>query len=292
MASLKEVKQRISSVESTRKITSAMKLVASAKLRKAQSRVEKFLPYEERLNEILQRFLSSETEFTSAYTEKREVKRVAIVVISSNSSLCGAFNTNVIKLFEREYASYSHLPKENILIYPIGKKVRETILKNGLKIEGNFDSLLDNPEFEEIKSLADKIMNDFLEKKIDEVKLLYTHFKSTAVQQLRELQFLPIDLEKEKAKDENAHAVDYIIEPDKASILSTLLPKSLRSEFFAALLDSLTAEFAARTVAMQIATDNASNLLDELRIQYNKTRQQAITNELLDILSGQAAFKS
>lgn len=290
MASLKEVKQRIVSVESTRKITSAMKMVASAKLRKAQGQVERFLPYQSHLTDILESFLSAENDFSSPFAEKRDVKSVAIVVFSSNSSLCGAFNANIIKLFMQEYAAYSHLSRENILIYPLGKKIYDTIVKNGLTPQGDFISLLDNPSFDDIKEIADKLMSDFLAKKIDEVKLIYTHFKSTAVQQLRNEQFLPISFEVSQNPQDNPHHIDYIVEPDKASVIAALLPKSLRSKLFAALLDSVTSEHAARTVAMQIATDNASNLIDELKIQYNKTRQQAITSELLDILSGQEAM--
>lgn len=291
MASLKEVKQRITSVESTRKITSAMKMVASAKLRKAQSRVEHFLPYQLHLTEILQSFLAAETGFSSPFAEKRDVKTVAIVVFSSNSSLCGAFNANIIKMFSQEYESYLRLGKENIRIYPVGKKIYDAITKKDVKVEGDFSDLLDNPNFDDIKEIADKLMNDFLAKEIDEVKVIYTHFKSTAIQQLRNEQFLPISFEINEDKGaESRHQIDYIVEPDKASVIAALLPKSLRSQLYAALLDTSTSEHAARTVAMQIATDNASDLLDELKIQYNKTRQQAITNELLDILSGQAAF--
>jgi len=290
MASLKEVKQRIDSVESTRKITSAMKMVASAKLRKAQSRVEHFLPYQMHLTEILQNFLAAESSFSSPFAEKREVKTVALVVFSSNSSLCGAFNANIIRLFTQEYELYaSSLGKEHVHIYPVGKKIQDAITKKGLDVEGNFTELLDNPNFDEIKEIADKLMSDFLSKKIDEVKIIYTHFKSTAVQQPRNEQFLPISFHAVKTT-ESKRQIDYIVEPDKAAVIASLLPKALRSQLYAALLDTSTSEHAARTVAMQIATDNASDLIDELKIQYNKTRQQAITNELLDILSGQAAF--
>ena len=288
MASLKEVKQRITSVESTKKITNAMKMVASAKLRKAQGRVESFQPYQMRLSEMLQRFLSTETNFISAFAEKREVKSVAIVAFSSNSSLCGAFNTNIIKLFEQQILDYN-LPQENIHIYPIGKKIYEAVVKKGLTPKGEYNWLMDNPSFDEIKLIADELMSDFLTKKIDEVRLLYTHFKSTATQQLRYEQFLPISLLPSEQSKKGTHQIDYIVEPDKATIIAALLPKSLRAEIFSTLLDSSTSEHAARTVAMQIATDNAADLLEELSIQYNKTRQQAITNELLDILSGQAS---
>ncbi len=290
MASLKEVKGRIASVKSTQKITSAMKMVASAKLRKAQGQIEKFRPYQKRLNEILNDFLASETEFTSPFTEMREVKSVAIVIFSSNSSLCGAFNANIIKLFEKELSAYQHLPKENVFIYPIGKKIYDAIVKMDLHPEGEYATLVDKPNFEDAKAIMDKLMADFLEKKVDRVKLVYNHFKSTATQQLICEQVLPIVFFSPK-KDTVKLATDYIVEPDKPSVINALLPKSLRSKIYASLLDSVAAEHAARTVAMQIATDNASDLLDELTIQYNKTRQQTITSELLDIIGGSEALK-
>jgi F-type H+-transporting ATPase subunit gamma len=292
MASLKEVKGRITSVTSTQKITAAMKMVASAKLRKAQGQIERFQPYQLRLNEILNDFLASETDFTSPFAEKRELKSVAIVVISSNSSLCGAFNSNIIKLFERELAAYDDLSKENIYIYPLGKKIYDAVVKMDLKPEGEFSELMDKPGFEGAKEIMDKLMTDFLAKKVDRVKLIYTHFKSTASQQLICEQVLPIVLANKKAKaGSDKRAADYIVEPDKPSVIASLLPKSLRSKMYASILDSAAAEHAARTVAMQIATDNAGDLLDDLTIQYNKTRQQAITSELLDIVGGSEALK-
>ncbi|MDR2475486.1 MAG: F0F1 ATP synthase subunit gamma [Bacteroidales bacterium] len=289
MASLKEVKQRISSVESTRKITSAMKMIASAKLRKAQGRMERFRPYQLRLTEIVQSFLSFEMDFSSPFAAKREVKAVALVVFSSNSNLCGAFNANAIRLLEQEMRSYSSIEQEHIHIYPIGKKIYDAVVRKGLKPKGEYSQLIDEPSFKEIKTVAEQLMTDFLDRQIDEVKLIYSHFKNTAVQQLRTEQFLPVLLP--AIPETNTPNINYIVEPDKASVIASLLPKSLCSQLFAALLDSSTAEHAARTMAMQVATDNASDLLDELRIQYNKSRQQAITSELLDILSGQAALK-
>lgn len=290
MASLKEVKGRITSVSSTQKITAAMKMVASAKLRKAQSQIERFQPYQLRLNEILNDFLASETDFTSPFAEKRELKSVAIVVISSNSSLCGAFNSNVIKLFEKELSSYGNLPESNVHIYPLGKKIYDAVVKMGLKPEGEFSELMDKPGFEGAKEIMDRLMADFLSKKIDQVKLIYTHFKSTASQQLMCEQILPIVFANKNTRNDK-RSTDYIVEPDKPSVIASLLPKSLRSKMYASILDSAAAEHAARTVAMQIATDNAGDLLEELTIQYNKTRQQAITNELLDIVGGSEALK-
>ena len=292
MAALKEIKGRINSVNSTQKITSAMKMVASAKLRKAQYQMDGFLPYQYKLGEMLNSFLSSVTDFDSNLAEIREVKRVAIVVISSNSSLCGAFNSNINKLLNETLNKYKHISCGNIEIYPIGKKIEEAVRKKSLSyiIKGSYTALMDKPNYEGAKDIADELINDFLRQKIDKVELLYNHYKTMAVQAPTAEQYLPIDLTA-KPKILSAPQTDYIIEPDKNTILHSLLPKSLYSKIYAALLDSATAEQAARTVAMQIATDNALELLDALTIQYNKQRQQAITNELLDIIGGSAGLK-
>ena len=291
MASLKEIKGRIASVKSTQKITAAMKMVASAKLRKAQSQIERFLPYETRLTNILNSFLSSEMEFDSSLAEVREEKRLAIVVFSSNSSLCGAFNSNILKLLNGILDKYKDLQYENIDIYPIGKKVEEVVRKMALpfQIKGSYIPLMDKPNFEGAREIADSLINDFLNKKVDRVELLYNHFKSTAVQVPTDEQFLPIILSNKANKSDVQ--TDYIIEPDRKTLLETLIPKSLRSKIYAVLLDSAAAEQAARTVAMQIATDNANDILDELTIQFNKQRQQSITSELLDIIGGSEALK-
>ncbi|MDR2843241.1 MAG: F0F1 ATP synthase subunit gamma [Candidatus Symbiothrix sp.] len=291
MASLKEIKGRIASVKSTQKITSAMKMVASAKLRKAQQQIDSFLPYQQKLNEMLTSFLSSVTDFESNLAEVREVKRVAIVVLSSNSSLCGAFNSNVVKLLKEALAKYKHLNRDDIEIYPIGKKVEDTVRKMNLpaQIKGSYIELMDKPHFEGAKQVANELIAGFSQKKIDKVELLYNHSKTTAIQIPTVEQYLPVRLEAQSA----GHAIqtDYLIEPDKNAILSSLIPRSLHSKIYAVLLDSAAAEQGARVVAMQIATDNAGEILDGLTIQYNKQRQQAITSELLDIIGGSEALK-
>jgi F-type H+-transporting ATPase subunit gamma len=290
MASLKEIKGRIASIKSTQKITAAMKMVASAKLRKAQYRIERFLPYESRLTDILSRFLSSASEeFNSPLSETREVKRVAIVALSSNSSLCGAFNSNIIRVLTGTIEKYRG--NCEIEVYPIGKKIEEAVKKLSfpVKTQGSYISLIDNPHFEGAKEIADRLINDFLTNKIDRVELIYNHFKSTAIQIPLEETFLPVILP-DKSKGKNI-PTDYLVEPDKETLLNTLIPKSLRSKIYAILLDSAAAEQAARTVAMQIATDNADEILDGLTIQFNKQRQQAITSELLDIIGGSEALK-
>ncbi|MDL2241393.1 F0F1 ATP synthase subunit gamma [Bacteroidales bacterium OttesenSCG-928-L03] len=288
MASLKEIKGRITSVKSTQKITSAMKMVASAKLRKAQYQIESFLPYQSKLDEMLHSFLSSVSDFESHLSEERELKRVAIIVISSNSSLCGAFNSNAIRLLNEAIERYRK-PCDLIEVYPIGKKVEDYIRKSDLPVEikGSYIDLMDKPYFEGAKQIAEQVVIDFLEKKIDRVELIYNHFKSTAVQIPTVEQFLPVVLHTgEEDNQESTLNTDYIVEPDKKTIISSLIPKSLNSKIYAAVLDSAAAEQAARTVAMQIASDNADDILEELTIQFNKQRQQAITNELLDIAGG------
>ena len=291
MPSLKEIKGRIASVNSTRKITSAMKMVASAKLRKAQYRVEQFLPYQTQLMDILGQYLSAGMEdFSSPLAENREVKRIAIVAISSNSSFCGAFNSNVIRLLNDTIQKY-HALKYEIEVYPIGKKVETAIANYSIPVEkkGSYISLIDKPDYEGAKEIADILVNDFLSKKIDKVELIYNHFKNRGVQVPTDDPFLPVVLPENE--NPTTIATDYIVEPDRKTLLDTLLPKSLRAKVFAVILDSAAAEQAARTVAMQIATDNADDLLNELTLQYNKQRQQAITTELLDIISGSEALK-
>ena len=283
MASLKEIKSRIQSVQSTQKITSAMKMVSSAKLRKAQKTIENFFPYEQRLTSLLNNFLSAEEDNASAFSEIREVKRVAIVVFSSNSSLCGGYNSNVAKLLAHTVEKYQNLGREHILIYPVGKKVAKVSRKLGFEPDANFDDIADKPSYVGILSLADDLIQMFQDKNIDKVELIYHHFVSKSSQVLTEETLLPIQL---KPDEKGKVALDYIVEPDRETIIGELIPKVLRLKIYTALLDSNASEHAARTIAMQMATDNATDLLQELSLQYNKSRQQAITNELLDIVGG------
>jgi len=283
MASLKEIKSRIQSVKSTQKITSAMKMVSSAKLRKAQKTIENFFPYEQRLNGLLSNFLSAEDDHSSVFAEVREVKRVAIVVFSSNSSLCGGFNSNVAKVLTQTVEKYATLGRQHILIFPVGKKVAKACVKLGFQPETNFDAMADKPSYAATVDFADELMQLFQNKDIDKVELIYHHFVSKSTQKLVEDTFLPIQLTK-SAK--GSVALDYIVEPDRMTLMEELIPKVLRLKVYTALLDSNASEHAARTIAMQMATDNATDLLQELSLQYNKSRQQAITNELLDIVGG------
>ena len=291
MASLKEVKGRIATVNNTRKITSAMKMVASAKLHKAQGAITHMLPYEKRLHELLTNLLGGGDALF--WGTPREVKRVALVVFSSNSSLCGGFNANVIKHATQWLDEHQALGKENILIYPVGKKVADAMVKMGYPIQGDFQHLADKPSFAEAAELAQGLMDKFAHGEVDKVELIYNHFKSTATQILTREVYLPfIACHPEEHCDEGSRVhpqEDYILEPSREELLTMLLPKVLRMKLYTALLDSNASEHAARTMAMQIATDNADDLLQELTLMYNKTRQQAITNELLDIVGGSMA---
>ena len=292
MASIKEVKNRISSVKRTRQITSAMKMVASAKLHKAQGRIENMLPYQRKLNEILTNFLSTDATIESPYTDERPVGRVAIVAFSSNSSLCGAFNSNVAKMLERTLEEYQSLGRENIQIYPVGKKVEEAVKKLGFVPQGSYQEMADKPSYMQAYELAGTLMKEFLEGRVDKVELIYHHFKSTGSQILTRDEYLPINLDKvaeeatESTAGKSSFNNDYIVEPSAARLITELLPKVLSQKIYTVLLDSNTSEHAARMLAMQAATDNANELIQDLTKQYNKSRQQAITNELLDIIGG------
>ena len=319
MPSLKEIKGRIASVNSTRKITSAMKMVASSKLHHAQVAIENMLPYESMLEHILKTFLASDADVRSTYVAERPVKRVALLVFSSNSSLCGGFNANVIKEMQKAIDQYQHLGKENIVIYPIGRKVAEKVNKLGFKPAGNYNALADKPNVQGCTDIARELGMMYIKGEIDRVEMIYHHFKSAGSQILTRKTFLPIDIESELTADkerdlksnvatreaveylrqrdkeqaENRRELDgkplndnFIVEPDLDSVMNKLIPKLAHLMLYTALLDSIASEHAARMVAMQTATDNADELLRELNLQYNKSRQQAITSELLDIVGG------
>ena len=317
MPSLKEIKNRLSSVNSTRKITSAMKMVASSKLHHAQTMIENMLPYETLLEHILKTFLASETDARSVLNEVRPVKRVALVVYASNSSLCGGFNANVIRLLQHVVDEYAELGKENIVVYPIGRKVAEKAVKMGLNVAGDFTALAEKPNANDCITIARELGEKFIGGEFDRVEMIYHHFKSAGSQILTRKPFLPIDIEEELKRDherdltsnvttkkaqeyikrkeeekkrEEKEAVplndNFLVEPDMNTMLTKLIPKYLHLMVYTALLDSIASEHAARMVAMQTATDNADEILRELNLQYNKSRQQAITSELLDIVGG------
>ena len=292
MASLKEVKGRINSINGTLKITSAMKMVASSKLHKAQEAIENMLPYERRLHHMLTNFLNAGLSVESPIVVKRDVKKIAIVVFASNSSLCGGFNVNVIRHLSEMLEEYiQQLGKENILVYPIGRKVADAVKKLGITPMGDYQHMSGKPNYKEASDLAAELMDRFVSGEIQQVEMLYNHFKSTSTQVLTRETYLPINLAQASTeeKQEKGMQADYIIEPSAEKVMQELLPKVLRMKMYTVLLDSNAAEHAARTMAMQIATDNANDLIQELTLIYNKSRQQAITNELLDIIGGTMA---
>ena len=285
MASLKEVKTRINSVSSTRKITSAMKLVASSKLHKAQAAIECMRPYQSKLDNMLSRFVTELCgEISSSYTLRRKVEKAVIVPISSNSSLCGAFNSNIIK---RTTQIIDSLRKDNVVVevVPIGMKIAEKLKHLGYSFESNNSSILDHTNYSDVARIAENLMSRYEQKDIDKVIFVYNHFKNTATQVVTEENFLPIELSVVDHTNKNTETtLDYIIEPSKEALVESLIPKVLCLKLYTAVLDSLASEHSARVVAMQTATDNADQLLHELTLMYNKTRQAAITSELLDIV--------
>lgn len=295
MASLKEVKGRINSINGTLKITSAMKMVASSKLHKAQEAIENMLPYERRLHHMLTDLLGSGLRVDSPFSVKREVKKVALVVFASNSSLCGGFNMNVIRHLNVWVEKYTaQVGKENILIYPVGRKMADAVKKLGFTPMGDYQHMSGKPNYREASELAAELMKRFVRGEIQQVELLYNHFKSTSTQVLTQEAFLPIDLGVSNQPDEDNEEItgelaDYILEPSVDQLLRELVPKVLHLKLFTALLDSAASEHAARMMAMQMATDNANDLIQDLTLIYNKSRQQAITNELLDIIGGSLA---
>ena len=279
MPSLKEVKTRIASVSSTRKITSAMKMVASSKLHKAQQAVEHMLPYQEQLSEILSCFVKGmDQELMPSYVQARKVERVALIIYTSNSSLCGGYNANVIKKAKQVIDGYLSNGVKEVGVCAIGRKAAEAMKKMGYPAEDDHAALLDKPTYAEAADIARYYMEQYVAGRVDRVDLIYHHFQSTSTQLLRHEQFLPVNLISASDTDRLDSSTDYIVEP--------LIPKTLHLQVYAALLDSLTSEHAARVIAMQVATDNADELLQDLTLMYNKSRQQAITTELLDIVGG------
>jgi len=288
MPSLKEVKNRINSVNSTKKITSAMKMVASAKLHSARKAIESMRPYESRLNRIMAGFVSAiEGDIASPYATERPVQRIAFVVYSSNSGLCGGFNSNIVRELKSALDDCRAKGIEVEGIYPVGKKACDAVKKMGYDKAPDLSDLADHPAYTPAAELAQSLMDKFAAGTIDKAVLIYHHFKSAGTQVLTRETFLPVSLNfEQKSEDKSGFNADYIVEPDKATLLVRLVPKALHLKVFTALLDSVASEHAARVVAMQVATDNADDLLQELTLQYNKTRQQAITSELLDIVGG------
>ena len=316
MPSLKEIKNRIASVNSKRKITSAMKMVASSKLHHAQVMISNMLPYEEMLEHILKTFIASDVDVKAYLGNAREVKRAAVLVFSSNSALCVGFNANGIKRMQKTVEDYKARGVE-VTVYPVGRKVAEKAQKLGYTIAGNFNHLADKPNSSECIAIGGEFIANYMSGQVDEVCMIYHHFKSAGSQVLTKKPLIHIDLEEAMDYDhyrdlkstiateqsmkylqEHAQEREYknekgsklnsnfIVEPDMETVLTMLIPRYINLMVYTALLDSNASEHAARMVAMQTATDNADELLRLLKLQYNKSRQQAITSELLDIVGG------
>lgn len=293
MASLKEIRTRISSVTSTRQVTSAMKMVSAAKLRKAQNAILQIRPYANKLKEILSDIsqgIDSDTE--NIYAEQRSPKNVLIITITSNRGMCGAFNSNVIKAAEHMAKEKypTQFAKGNVKFYAIGRKGAELLKHKGLTVAGTGAELFDDLRFGNIKTAAENIMDSFANKIYDRIEVIYNQFKNAGVQILTQEQFLPIQIEEEADGGKSAFISNYIFEPSKEYIFEELVPKSLKIQFYKMLLDSNASEHGARMTAMHIATDNATELIKELKISYNKARQESITNEILDIVGGANAL--
>ena len=282
MANLKEIRNRIASVSSTMQITSAMKMVSAAKLKKAQDAITAMRPYANKLTELLQNLSATlDADSGSKYSEQREIKNVLIVAITSNRGLCGAFNSNIIKRATAVAESYD----ANVSVVAIGKKANDALSKN-FEIISNQSPVYDDLTFDNVAKIAEMLMEQFDSKAFDKIEVIYNKFKNAATQEIMTEQFLPIEpLE----GDTNAN-LDYIFEPSKEEIVETLIPKSLKTQLYKSIRDSFASEHGARMTAMHKATDNATELRDQLKLTYNKARQASITNEILEIVGGAEAL--
>ena len=288
MASLKEIRARISSVASTQKITSAMKMVSAAKLKKTEGITTRFLPYKNKLSEALANYLGSlEGEVSIPLAEHRDVKKVALMAFSSSSGLCGVYNSNVSKLFKQVYDEYvESLGAKNVTVFLFGKKINDYAKKFGIKVEKAYEPLAEKMSYELAMEVSDMMVELFLSHKVDRVELVFNHFKNAGVQVPTREVVLPLKAEAASG----GMSFEYIVEPDKETFVNQLIPKVVRTNFYSIMLDTLTAEHGARMTARHIASDNADQLSQELKIQYNKARQNVITNELIDIVGGAEAL--
>ncbi|MDD4141447.1 MAG: ATP synthase F1 subunit gamma [Bacteroidales bacterium] len=300
MASLKEIKSRILSIKTTRQITSAMKMISSAKLHKAQKDISDLYPYHLKLNQILCNLIEYETrdeqKWVIPFSTIKEVKKVLLVAVSSNSSLCGAFNTNVAKRLASITAEYQEKGVK-VAVMPVGKIIKEHLPQNVEVLKDDFNGFVDKPSYDVIMKYADSMAYSFDNGDYDKIEFIYHHFKSSASQVLIRETYLPF-IQKEipllsvgedvgsMKEHKPDYEVNYLIEPDRQTLIKAIVDKVIRFKLYTVFMDSIASEHAARTIAMQVATDNADQLLQELNIQYNKSRQQSITNELLDIIGG------
>jgi len=282
MANLKEIRNRIGSVSSTMQITSAMKMVSAAKLKKAQDAITAMRPYADKLTELLQNLSATlDADSGSKYSEQREIKNVLLVAITSNRGLCGAFNSNIIKQANLVAERYD----ANVSVVAIGKKANDALSKN-FEVISNQSTVYDDLTFDNVAEIAEMLMEKFESKAVDKIEIIYNKFKNAATQEIMTEQFLPI----EPLEGDTNTNLDYIFEPSKEEIVETLIPKSLKTQLFKAIRDSFASEHGARMTAMHKATDNATELRDQLKLTYNKARQAAITNEILEIVGGAEAL--
>ena len=284
MANLKEIRIRISSVSSTMQITSAMKMVSAAKLKKAQDAIIAMRPYSNKLSELMSGFSNSSGD--KSFGQKRKAKNILVIAVSSNRGLCGAFNANIFKEVNK-FKSKEEFQNSNIHFLTIGKKINDSLSKSEKIIENDSD-LFDNLNYENVSLIAEQLMSLFIDQKYDHMEIIYNSFKNAATQIIKSEQFLPVP-ENQRKDSENK---DYIFEPSQEAIVSTLIPKSLKMQLFKAVRDSFASEHGARMTAMHKATDNASELRDELKLTYNKARQASITNEILEIVGGAEALNN
>ena len=285
MANLKEIRNRITSVQSTMQITSAMKMVSAAKLKKAQDAITAMRPYAEKLTELLQNVSATlDGDAGGQYTTQREINKVLIVAITSNRGLCGAFNTNVIKQVKLVADTYAG---KQVDVFAIGKKGNDVLKKTNTVI-ANKSEVFDNLTFENVAEIANVLTDKFISGEYDKIEIVYNQFKNAATQVVQTEQFLPLA---PIASDKSVSGGDYIFEPSKEEIVLTLIPKSLKTQLYKSIRDSFAAEHGARMTAMHKATDNATELRNQLKLTYNKARQAAITNEILEIVGGAEALK-
>lgn len=294
MANLKEVKNRINSVKSTQQITKAMKMVAASKLRRAQDRIIQMRPYAEKLSAILQNVSSGSDQISSAYNVEREVNSVLIIIVSSDKGLAGAFNSNVIRaanyLMQTQYKEI--VENNKLYLLPVGKKAVDYYSRRKANLITDYTGIFSGLSFEKAREVAEFAMENFSNGRFDRVVLIYNEFKNVATQIIRNEQFLPVVKKEEKEENNTAANIDYIFEPSKEYIIEELIPTSIKVQLYKSLLESNAAEHGARMTAMDKATDNAGELLKSLKLTYNRTRQAAITKEILEIVGGAEALAS
>jgi len=299
MANLKEMRLRIVSVKSTQQVTRAMKMVSAAKLRKAQDAIIQIRPYAEKLHEILVSLVdqNGSSDFENKYADHKETKRILIVAITSNRGLCGGFNSNVIKKVEELLATtYDTFHEKGLVdIMAIGKKAVDGLKAKNIAVSETVHQLYDNLNYTRAEEVAQRLMDAYSNGEYDRIDLVYNQFKNAAIQKLTVEQFLPVEIKEEgdsnSKSDPHHYFNNFIFEPDVNEIMGTIIPKSLKIQFFKAILDSVASEHGARMTAMHKATDNASELVRALNLQYNKARQSAITGEILEIVSGANALQ-